>query len=514
MRRGVVRSWIVSQAGRARYAALAVAEKWADPQVCPTLVGCCCVNTHFPACERSDAPRVQRHGSFTSLISFTALFAFVSIACITSAHAAEPSDAPTQAVLFRTGDMLPGKVESLVPGKELRWIHPDAEKPIRFRADNLAQIANRSTRHPPEKGGQPCVAVFTNLDEMRGDFVSFDATNLVLRTWHAGLVTIPRDRVRLIRPIPTHFKTAYAGPTGIEDWTIGNVHIDDAGEWTYANGAFYATKAASIARIVNLPDKSTLEFDIAWRETFNVAIALYTDYLHPISLRNKETEPAFGGFYSLQINPRTVNLLHVTKREPLRYLGPLAVTAFAQKSKARITIRCDKSRHSVSLFIDGQMIKQWIDDRGFGGEGRGIRLVHQGIGSVRVSNLRVTEWDGRFDVPPSLPPNSAQDVTLTSAGQRVFGHVETIRPDVVIMRIGGGTKTIPWRDAAHIELAPAKAAPLTPEAGMVRGWFEPQRSVKFRLEKWENGRITGTSPNFGTVAFDADAFQQVEFSAR
>ncbi len=441
---------------------------------------------------------------------FRALLLICCFSLTASVNSAE-EPASSQAVLFRNGDALHGNVQSLTPGKELRWIHPDVAKPIVFRTDNLAQIANRSPKQEAPTGARPCVAQFTNMDEMSGDLLGLTATNLTMKTWHAGEVVLPRDRVRMIRPIPTHFKTIYAGPTGTNGWTSGDVSIDDAGVWSYANGAFYATKAASIASIVNLPDKSSLEFEIAWRETFNLAVALYTDYLHPISLSRKENEPDFGGFYSLQINPRTINLLHVTKTQPLRYLGPLAVRAFDNKSKAHIAIRCDKAKRSVSLFVDGQLIKQWIDDRGFGGEGRGIRLVHQGLGSVRLSDLKVRQWDGRFELPPSLPPNSAQDVVLTAAGQRLFGEVLSIGADGVTMRGAQGAVKIPWRDAVHLELAPGKAAKLTPEPGHVRAWFDARRSVRFKLEKWENGRITGASANFGRLSFDAEAFRQIQF---
>jgi len=453
--------------------------------------------------------RARSCSSFAATCVTAVLVATVFGRCLLAEEAA-----PTQAVLFTNGDALPGRVQSLVPGRELRWTHPDAAKPIVFRTDNLSQIANRASRQVAPSGERPCIVQFNNMDELSGDLVSMTATNLILETWHAGKVVAPRERVRLIRPVPTHFKTVFAGPQGMEGWTSGDVSIEGAGVWSYANKSFYATKAASIAKIVNLPDKSSLEFEVAWRETFNLAVALYTDYLHPISLRNKETEPPFGGFYSLQINPRTINLLHVTKTQPLRYLGPLAVRAFDNKNRAHIAIKCDKARRSVSLFVDGQLIKQWIDDRGFGGEGRGIRLVHQGVGSVRLNNLKVKEWDGRFEMPPSLPPNSAQDVVLDAAGQRLFGEILSVGDEGVSLRVANGVKSLSWRDAVHIEFAPAKAAKLTPEPGHARGWFDARRSVTFRLEKWEGGRITGSSANFGRLSFDESAFRQVQFPKR
>lgn len=440
--------------------------------------------------------------------------ALLTLATLISAASTTAADPPEQALLFRNGDGLPGRVESLIPGKELRWIHPDVTEPILFKTDNLAQIANRQTRQPPREGPHPCVVHFTNADQMTGDLAQLNATNLILETWHSGTVTIPRNRIRLIRMIPTHFKTVFTGPDGLAGWTMGDVSIEDAGVWTYANQALYAAKAASIARDIRLPDQSALEFDIAWRESFNFAIALYTDYLHPISLRNKELGPDFGGFYSLQISPRTVNLLHVTKQQPLRYLGPLAIRSFDGKSKARITIKCDKPRRSVTLFVDGELVKQWIDDAGFGGQGTGIRLVHQGVGSMRLSHLRATEWDGRFEVPPSLPLNAGQDFAQLSSRQRVIGEIQSIDNGNIALQTAEGLVTIPWRDAIHVELAPVKAAPLTPEAGHSRAWFDTRRSVSFKLVKWEGKRVTATSPNFGTLEIDASAFRQIEFPKR
>lgn len=438
----------------------------------------------------------------------------LALAALHGVCAPDAASEPSQALLFQNGDALPGHVESLVPGEELRWIHPDVDGPILFKTDNLAQIANRQAPPQARAGDYPCVVHFSNSDQMTGDLAQLNATNLILETWHAGTVTIPRNRIRMIRMIPTHFKTRFTGPKGLAGWTMGDVSIEDAGVWTHANGAFYAAKAASIARDIRLPDQSSLEFDIAWRETFNFAIALYTDYLHPISLRNKELGPAFGGFYSLQISPRTVNLLHVTKQQPLRYLGPLAIRSFDGKSQAHITIKCDKLRRSVSLFIDGELVKQWIDDGGFGGQGTGIRLVHQGVGSMRLSNLRATEWDGRFEVPPSLPPNGAQDATLLAGRQRAFGLVQSISNGKISMQTAQGLVPIPWRNAIHVELAPAKAAPLTPQAGGSRAWFDSRRSLSMKIEKWEGGRITASSPNFGTRVFDASAFQRIDFPKR
>ena len=49
-------------------------------------------------------------------------------------------------------------------------------------------------------------------------------------------------------------------------------------------------------------------------------MALYTDYL-TVSLAEKDSEPDFGGFYSLQLTSYAVNVLMVKQKEPLQYLA-------------------------------------------------------------------------------------------------------------------------------------------------------------------------------------------------
>jgi hypothetical protein len=136
----------------------------------------------------------------------------------------------------------------------------------------------------------------TNQDELSGQLTGFDSERLVLDTWYAGALMIPRKMVQFIQPKQLPAPPLFAGPTGLEGWTIGKVSstVSDAGQWRYKDGAFYATQAASIARDVKLPGTAILEFDLAARQ-LSFGGCLCTDYLHPVSLASKESEPDFGG---------------------------------------------------------------------------------------------------------------------------------------------------------------------------------------------------------------------------
>jgi hypothetical protein len=427
---------------------------------------------------------------------------------------AEPATNATPHVIsFQNGDQLTGRLEAIDGQGGVRWGHPDATAPIVFEAGRVADIRFTQTAGLPFDGANPCLVKLTNLDELEGGLRSLDDRELVLETAYAGTLRIPRTRVQTILPLSQRLATVFEGPDGTSGWTIGKVNaaVGEAGEWRYFNGAFYAREAASIARDIQLPPSSSLEFDLEWRGMLNVAVALYTDYLHPVSLRDKEAEPDFGSFYSLQINSQMVSLLHVSKREPLRQLGQAIVPALTQKNRARITVKCSRTAPQVSLLVDGTLIRQWTDPEGFGGEGTGIRLVHQGQGMVRLTNLRAAEWDGRFEEPAPARTDGRTDLILLVNSDRVAGELKSIQNGKLALRLGAQSLDVPLERVSQIELASHSQVRDPGEARAVRAWFARRGSVTFSLERWDERGAAAASPAFGRATFDPRAFSRLEF---
>jgi hypothetical protein len=457
------------------------------------------------------------------LTALLSLFAFVGLRPV---DAAQPAGSPPgnthspgslqsasrETLLFSNGDLLYGALESIAPQTGVRWRHPDVEQPIEFGAEHIKEVRFPPRRSPAQVTPNTCRLQLSNRDELEGDILSFNSSNAVLKTWYAGEIVVPRKFIQLVSPVPPDGATVFQGPTGLDGWTIGKVvsALGDAGEWKYRNGAFYATNAASIARKLALPDVSIMEFDLAWKGLFQLAIAIYTDYLQPINLANKETEPEFSGFYSIQLNSFSANLLPVKKNDPLRYLGQVSVPAFNQKNAAHVEIRSHKAKRAVTLVVDGQVIKQWIDTEEFAGQGSGVRFVHQGQGKVKLSNLRVTEWDGQSDEVTTTNPQGKQDVARLRNGDKVVGQVQSIQEGRLTMAIGDAPLVIPLNRVRLVELAGDQVQRTTPEPSSVRAVFGRGGAVTFLLEKWEDGQALGTNAAIGRLSFDARAFSRLE----
>ncbi|HEX7862402.1 MAG TPA: hypothetical protein VF773_18840 [Verrucomicrobiae bacterium] len=424
-------------------------------------------------------------------------------------------DAPRDALLFRNGDVLLGRLASIDRESGIRWSRPDALNAFEFSPDGITQLELAPQKTPELRPTTNlCSVLLNNGDQIQGDLVSYDGSKVTLDTWFAGRLEMPNSAVAVISPLGLPKPTLFAGPVGMEGWTRGKVNaqgLTDAGEWMYSNGAFYALKSASIARDLKLPDVASIQFDLEWRGFFHVAVALYSSYLHPINLANKEGEPQFGGFYSMQLNPFSANLLPVEQNEPLRYLGQASLQHLAQTNAAHVDIRVNKSKSLIALLINGALVKQWTDD-GFAGTGTGVRFVHQGQGAVKLSNIKVSEWDGVFEEPAVITPNKTQDLARLKNGDRVIGAVKSIRDGKLSIEAGGRVLDVPITRVKQVELMNADPVKAKTSPQSVRAYFTSGTgSLTFDLERWADGAIAARSDNFGFANIKPEAFSRVLF---
>lgn len=442
-------------------------------------------------------------------------FSLLLAACLARAAEEASKKAPVRdSLLFKNGDVLHGVLSAIEPEAGVQLNRPDAPQPLFFTPELLSEIQLSARPNAPTNAANQCVVRLINDDQLQGTLLSYDGEKLLLDTWYAGRLTLSNKWIAMILPQTAARQIVFEGPAGLEGWTMGNVNnpiLTDTGQWMYRNGALYAVKSASIARDVKLPDMASLSFDMEWRGFFHVAIALYTEYLQPVNLANKETEPKFGGFYSLQINPFSANLLPVKQNDPLKYLGQATLqTSLAQKSSAHIDLRINKAKRIIALMIDGVLVKQWIDPDDFAGSGTAIRFVHQGQGAVKLTNIRVTDWDGQFEDVPILTPNKTQDISRLRNGDRILGVVKSIEDGKMNVTGAGTPLQIPLSRVKQIELAGEKSKLAIPNK-TVRAYFARGGTVSFVINKLDRESMSVLSPAFGSAKFSTSAFERLLF---
>jgi hypothetical protein len=452
-------------------------------------------------------------------MSKSSRIALVLLAALGATAAADPAappatNTPGDDLCFRNGDSLYGKLLEVQPGEVIRWQHADAEAPIEFKPQNVAQI---DFAPRPAAGGaiDSCKLWLANGDKLAGNLVSCDAEALVLDTWYAGKLRIPRRALQTLAFNP-RTPIVFEGPTGLEGWTEGNAVKGlelDSGRWVYRNGAFYADKAASIARDVKLPDRAQVQFDLAWRGQLNLAVALYTDSLQPILLTDKENGPDFGGFYSLRFTQSAfISLTPIHKKAPLRALGDyLIVQALAQKDRMRVDLRMNKAENRVALFLDGVLVKDWRDPGGFAGEGTGVRFVNNMSGSVKMSNFRVSRWNGVIEEAAAGAADPSHDVVSLESGGKAVGAVASIANGRITFVTTGGTTILPVEQISAIEFARHQGQTPGGPAANAHATFVRGGALTFELLSWRPEGVAAASPDFGRATFDPAAFSRLQF---
>ncbi|NBV20725.1 MAG: hypothetical protein EBS05_01835 [Proteobacteria bacterium] len=422
--------------------------------------------------------------------------------------------ATPQTIYFRNGDMLLGHLESITPTNNLRWRHPDSVAAIDFQTQAITEVQLGSAPQPATSSPAYCLARLTNGDELAGNLISLDERQVVLATWYAGTLNLPRGQVASLRPLGLAPQVVFEGPTGLDGWTMGKSVLVGAvpSQWQYQNGAFVAGQPASIARDVKLPPSASLEFDLAWRGSFALAVALFTDSLQPVRLAQTADEAPFCPFYSLQLNSYSTQLLHVKHQEGARQAGMAVIPMLQQTNQARIAIKCSREQKTITLFLNGVMAKQWHDPAGFGGDGTGIRLVHQGQGPIRLSNLRVTEWDGRLEEPAApLAANVKDDVCRLVNRDTLAGTAKSFQDGRLTFTTADRPVEVPLARIAQVDFATEKNQPVPAQAGAARIYFAGRGRLTLALEGWTEKTVTARSGSFGRTDFAPQAFSRIVF---
>jgi hypothetical protein len=440
------------------------------------------------------------------------LTALLFLTAALAAPAADSTNSARDTLLLRNGDSLEGNLLSIDPHQVVRWKDPDVAEPIDFKLEGVSQL-DLHPPAPPDRGNNfPCKVSLTQGDVLEGSLLSCTRDTLCLQTWYAGQLKIPRKHVQSIYFFPT--TPDLFTLTGPEGWTKGTVvglQGVESGQWTFRDGAFYASKSASIARDLKLPDTADLQFDLAWTGTLTLSLALYTDSLQPILIADKDTAPKFGAFYSVRFQSLYVDITRIKKMEnPIIFLSPVVVPAFSQTNRVHIDLRARKKSNTLALAVDGQWLQVWTDTNGFVGEGTGVRFVHNGSGQVKVSNLRLAPWDGVWEADQTNSPPANQDAAWLTNTTTLAGVIESLADGKMTLRAKQDKTEIPLSRVRRLSFA-LQAEPPQELPASVHALFAHGGPVTFQLESWSADGVSLRSPVFGEARFEPNAFRRLLF---
>ena len=432
-------------------------------------------------------------------------------------------------VRFLNGDTLRGETLSIDSEKRVRWTNPDIKSDIEFSLADISVIRLPALSTPVNNADDNCQLRLLNGDEFRGTLASMDDDKVILKTWYAGPLTFTRDSVRWVR-LTEGENFLYHGPTGLDGWTVSeSVEPQDSeGAWGFAKGVFFARRGGGVARDFKLPDKAAIDFDVAWREFLQLTVTIYTESLRVFHLRGvagagvvvngipqQQPPPQTGaGFYALHLNYNAAYLMTVRKTGEIINSPVEMITGLEQKNRARFSIRTDKNQKTISLLLDGRLIKTWQEPEAWAGVGTAVRFVQQGAAPLNLSNIRVAQWDGSVERPAvgTNAPGTTNDFIQLKNQDSLAGHIEAVRDGALVIDSTLGKLNIPLERISQFDVAGSEGSASQPNDAMVRAYFAGGGSITFRLEEWDSRGVLAGSPHFGKAQFNPAAFASIEFN--
>lgn len=417
---------------------------------------------------------------------------------------------------FVNGDKVTGRLVSFGP-EEMIWESDLFESPAVFETSKVLDFmlpaklpANRDAKHE-------ATVTMTNGDKIIGQLVEVTEKVVLLDTWYAGRLSMNRLMVEDVA-VDDAGQLIYRGPNSLEGWTV-----TPKDSWGYDRFVFSSTGDGAIAKDDVLQDECSVSFDLEWEsDSLKFKTALFTD-------RMDSRSPRSG--YELSIQRSSIFLRSLSKQN---FLGNTHSAQISRTNDASIEIRASRTKGTVALLIDGELIEVWQDDNAATSSfGDGLHFLSDDQSPVSISKIRVSEWDGTISEPRPMRrefgrgwgmPNQMQinpeadekkedeGMMKLANGDAVDGKVTAIRDGQVELETSLGKMTIPVERLRTVVLPPAPREEAFIENPDVRATLSDGASIVFRLDDADDETVSGSSQNFGDVVFRRDAFQAIEFN--
>lgn len=438
---------------------------------------------------------------------------------------------------FLDGSLLLGSLQSLDAQNGIRWKHPATKAPIEFALTNVHQIRfTTAARSTGTNAPMTCRLRFANGDEVSGELVALDEGSVEINTWFAGRLRAARSALTAIAVAGPGNAVLYEGPDAADGWKFsgsvmmggrvfgggfgGPVIIENGvviqgggaaarggatNVWQVRNRALVGSGSGTAGREFNLPPVARIEFDLAWRQSPTMRFAVCTDVVDRMD---------YSSGYQFYIANSYVYLYRRSGADGGQVFAAnenARIPQMAMRNRVHLEFRVNKEKETVALLADGQPVKTWRVT-GPQPEGNGLLFISQRTDStLRISNLRVSAWDGRDQL--AAPTNSFTEPILHLANtDRVTGKIEGVRNGKLALVTEAGRLDIPLQRTAHIFFPMATNPPPAADSAAARLTTTRGDSLLLTLEKWNDTEATGTSANFGKVIVTPQSVRQILFN--
>lgn len=368
----------------------------------------------------------------------------------------------------------------------------------KVRLDRVFELRLPPGALPPVEAEHVARLQLTNDDTIPGQLSSINANHVTLDTWFGGEMRIKRSMsgsLQITRSNPA----IYVGPDSLEHWTV----INNQDAWALRQHQLVSENGGSIARKIKLPDQCRITFDLAWRQSLEWRLLLFS---------NDGTTDRPENCYDVIFQRR---FAYVRKRwmSPksggTRTVGrPATIPELSRINEARLEFFIDRRAGEFALYVDDRPVQLWVDeDPETGAFGEWIHLISVGQ-PLRISKMRAATWDG--NLPDEVSPESRltdEDLVINDVGPNEDGSL--------VVKTGDGEIEVPRDHGLTIGLSdiesPDYEEPIR-RSNDVRAWLRGGGHITFQLRAFDGRSVTGYSQAFGEIKCDLRAFSHLDFN--
>ncbi len=277
--------------------------------------------------------------------------------------------------------------------------------------------------------------------------------------------------------------------------------------WRFENGALVTNSLGSmIGRELKWPSQSDLSFDFAWASMPAMDVIVCADKVREYNAMNG---------YKIRIYQNYAHLYRNSSPDGVSYNATSLGTAtlrWPSSRKVKIRLLMDKKKATVSMLLDGKLVKTWRDPNGFIGGGGALGFNPQLAGKMEISSIQLKSWNGQ--IPSSGNGFSAvagrMDQVQFSNGDNLSGSIISIKDDNLSVKTAFAEVPVPLGKVSSIVFA-----------GSSKREEEKTTGAKFTLGgigritgsliEWNERKVRIKSPLFGDIEVHPTVITSIVF---
>lgn len=350
--------------------------------------------------------------------------------------------------------------------------------------------------------------------------------------------------------------------------------------WIHAGAAWYSYHEKPIILDANLPDKARVTFKLAWRNRLNVTIAFHANMKHPDrreQMKEQQAQAQQQAEALQQQGPQPEIALKLKKKPELKWESLTDMTAkdgaipwvdnqtrnnhaemygesyvmtlyssnptlyrnsftpegmptvnairatrsqvnLENSQEAEFDLRLDRTKNSISLYINGEFVMQWEDSEGYAGTGGFLAFTPNSNSRLRVSDVVISEWNGMTDAARSMDHDERDILLLNNGTDRFSGKIKAIEGKTLVLENEYSSLNIPLADINQIHMK--NGVPVKKGAEDAGGdsssqailYYQPHGRITLTPQEATKDEMKALSPVLGELKLNLRPAVLLEFS--